>query len=81
MEIEIYQMTYKNENSLNDIRILGEEFVRNNGNKGILIINNKKMKFPKKGVISLKNIAKNKIKMILKKTFLIKALCSKIVNH
>ena len=57
-------MTYKNENNLNDFRILGEEFVRNNGNKGILIINNKKIKFPQKGIISLKNIGKNKIKMI-----------------
>ena len=50
MEVEIYQMTYKmkrkKENEmkhLNEIRILGDEFVLNNLNKGSMIINNKKI--------------------------------------
>ena len=59
-------MIYKKENGINNFRILGEEFVRNNKNKGILIINNKKMKFPKKGIVSYNDFKQNKILMMLK---------------
>ena len=48
MEVERYKMIYtKNLSTLfeNDyIRILGNDFVKNNKNKGKLIINNKKYK-------------------------------------
>ena len=58
-------MIYKidsNEN-IGNLRILGEDFVKNNINKGKLIISNKKLFF--KGVISINNIKINKIKMII----------------
>ena len=44
MDKEIYKMTYKIENNIEELRIVGEEFVKNNRNKSILIINNKKIK-------------------------------------
>ena len=55
----------KNEN--NNIRILGYDFVKNNENKGKLIINNKKYKL--KEFINIKEFKKDKIKiyMILSK--------------
>ena len=43
MEVEIYKMTFKR-NYTNELIILGEEFVKNNKNKGFLIIDNKKIK-------------------------------------
>ena len=65
MDFEIYKMVYEKVNNKTALIILGEEFVRNNGNKGLLIINNKKIKLPPGGIISLNNIKKNKIQMIL----------------
>ena len=61
-------MIYKTDSNKNtsNLRILGEDFVKNNINKGKLIINNKKLFF--KGVISINNIKINKIKMILCKS-------------
>ena len=41
--MEIYIMTYKIENDQKKLKLLGEEFVKNNKNKGKLIINNKKV--------------------------------------
>ena len=67
MEIEIFKMQYKKEKNINNLRIFGEEFIKNNRNKGLLIINNKKIKFPLKGIISLDEIKKSTIKMILTK--------------
>ena len=58
-------MRYQIEKNSNELRILGEEFVINNKNKGILIINNKKHHI--KSVISKDNIEKKKIKMALNK--------------
>ena len=43
MEVDIYKMLYKIKNTNINLRILGDIFVRNNKNKGKLIINNKKM--------------------------------------
>ena len=42
MELEIYKMLYNRVN--NNLRILGNNFVKNNKNKGKLIVNNKKQK-------------------------------------
>ena len=42
MEMEKYLMTYEIDKDQNDIRVLGEEFVRNNKNKGFMIYKNKK---------------------------------------
>ena len=39
MEVELYKMIYKKENNITDLRILGEEFIKNNRNKGLLVIN------------------------------------------
>ena len=66
MEVELYKMIYKKENEINNIRILGEEFIINK-NKGVLVVNNKKKKFPLNGIISFNQIKNNKIKMLLKK--------------
>ena len=68
MEVELYKMIYKKENiNTNDLRILGEVFVKNNRNKGLLITNNKKKTFPLKGLISFDEMKNNKIKMVLKR--------------
>ena len=64
MEAEIYKMTYKIGKNQRNLRILGEDFVKNNRNKGFLNINNKK--YPLKEIISANNIEPNKIKIILK---------------
>ena len=61
MEVEIYKMRYRKRNSnSNELIILGEEFVKNNKNKGYLIVNNKKKKLYSKDVISNKNLPKIK---------------------
>ena len=65
MELEIFKLTHKKEIKANNLRILGEEFVKNNKNKGKLIINNKK--YPLKVFISDYVLKERKIKMILRK--------------
>ena len=65
MEIEKYKMIYKIENKSNNLRILGDDFVKNNINKGKLIINNKK--FSLKSIISINEVKKGKIEIILLK--------------
>ena len=79
MEIELYKMKYNIGENSKDIRILGDIFVKNNINKGALIINNKKVSL--KNIIRANDIKNNKIKIILNKTFIIEAACLKIVNH
>ena len=66
MENEIYKLIY-DINKQNNIRILGENFVRNNKNKGKII--NKNKKYPLSDLIEQKDITNNtlKIKMILSK--------------
>ena len=64
MEAELYKMTYKFEKN-KVLRILGEEFVKNNRNKGKLIINNRK--FFLEGELLINKIKKNNIKMKLNK--------------
>ena len=59
-------MIYKISKDTDSLRILGENFVNNNGNKGNIIINNKKEKI--KGILPIKNLRKNKIKMVLSKS-------------
>ena len=58
MEFEIYEMIYKIGKDIKDLRILGDIFVKNNKNKGKLIINNKK--YPIKSYISINNKEKKK---------------------
>ena len=41
MEMEKYLMIYEIDKDQNIIRVLGEEFARNNKNKGIMIYKNK----------------------------------------
>ena len=66
MKIQFYTMIYKIKSNKNKLRILGDEFIENNFNKGTLIINNKKSVL--KNEISIKNMKKKelKIKMLLK---------------
>ena len=65
MEVEIYKMTFKKRNNANELIILGEEFVKNNMNKGFLIIDNKKIKLNSKYDISNVNFSQKKIKLVL----------------
>ena len=67
MEYDLYKAIYKIENNdnSNSIRIIGEDFVKNNKNKGLLIINNKKVSL--KSMMSINNIKDIKIKIILNK--------------
>ena len=65
MEIEIFKMKYKIENSSEGLIILGEDFVKNNRNKGKLIIGYRKCIM--EATLSIDNLKKNKIKMILNK--------------
>ena len=68
MEVEIYKMRYKlpkNNRTKDNLRILGDNFVNNNENKGNIIINNKKERI--KSIISFYNLKKNSIKMVLTK--------------
>ena len=65
MEVEIYKMTFKKRNNANELIILGEEFVKNNKNKGFLIIDNKKIKLNSKYDISNVNFSQKKIKLVL----------------
>ena len=65
MEVEIYKMTFKKRNNANELIILGEEFVKNNMNKGFLIIDNKKKKLNSKYDISNVNFSQKKIKLVL----------------
>ena len=58
-------MSYRTEDNSSELRILGDYFVKNNKNKGKLIINNKKCSI--KDIVLFKNINKNKIYMILGK--------------
>ena len=65
MEEEIYIMEYKISKSIKNLRILGENFVKNNKNRGNIIINNKKKSII--SIISIDYLKKNKIKMIINK--------------
>ena len=42
MDINIYKLIYKKSKNTDKLRILGENFVINNENKGNIIMNNKK---------------------------------------
>ena len=63
MEVELYKMAYKIEKDIDKIRILGEDFVKNNINKGKLSINHKK--YPLKEFVSSIGNESIKMKMIL----------------
>ena len=67
MEMEKYLMLYEIDKDQNALRVLGEEFVRNNRNKGIMIYKNKK--YSLKGLFRPFDIKYNKlkIKMLLSK--------------
>ena len=79
MEVVKYIMEYKIEDKSKNLRILGDIFVENNKNKGVLVINNKK--FPLKSIISINDFKKNKIKIILSKSINNRAGMFKNVNH
>ena len=66
MELEIYKMLYNRANN-NNLRILGNNFVKNNKNKGKLIVNNKKQKITEFINIILINDNRIKIKLLLSK--------------
>ena len=79
MEADLYIMTYENKKHL--IRILGEEFVKNNKNKGKLIINNKK--YPLTGSVLKTDILKsekNRLKMLLNKNIYNKSYMFKDIS-
>ena len=63
MKVERHKMTYKIDNKefKNKLRILGRDFVKNNSNKGKVIINNKKYKIDE--FITNENNKDNKIKI------------------
>ena len=64
MNWERYTMIYNPKISTNELRILGKEFVKNNGNKGKLIINNKKYNLLEFNPINNFNADKLKINMV-----------------
>ena len=74
----------KNRKALNNkiIRVLGEEFIRNNRNKCKFIINNKKCNLIESDLLVHQILKKMKLKSncYLKIIFLIKVICLKIVN-
>ena len=67
METEIYKMVYKINKNMTNLTILGEEFAKNNKNKGKLVIKNKKFRL--KNIIKIEDNKKTifKIKMILRR--------------
>ena len=65
MEAEIYKMKYNASKNTETLRILGETFVKNNENKGKIIINNKKEII--KDFVPINSLKQGKIKMILSK--------------
>ena len=65
MNWERYTMIYNPKISFNDLRILGKIFVKNNANKGRLIINNKKYNLLEFNPINNFNEDNLKISMIL----------------
>ena len=64
MELEIYELKYKKVENNNNLRILGEDFVKNNRNKAKLIINNKK--YLPESLILINNVKKIKNKTNIK---------------
>ena len=83
MEEEKYSMTYQNKKNCN-LKIFGKNFVRNNKNKAKIILKNKKIQLteiiPKEKMKGNKS-KQIKVKVILKKITMIKALCLMTVNH
>ena len=61
MENERYMLHYEIKKYNNTIKILGEEFVRNNKNKGRIIYNNKI--YPLQSLFQLEDIKSNKLKI------------------
>ena len=48
MEIEVYELIYKNEKDNEDIRLLGKDFYKRNKSYGYIIYKNKKFKLQEK---------------------------------
>ena len=61
--MERYRMFYEIKKKSNYIRILGEEFVKNNKNKGYIIYNNKK--YPLQKLLSCQNFKNDKLKIMM----------------
>ena len=68
-------MIYKIEKNKTHLRILGKEFVENNGNKGFLIINNKKFRLKE-----IEEIKKRKIILMINKNIYNKSCMFKNCN-
>ena len=66
MDLERYKMIYKLKNSKDNLRLLGKEFVENNKNKGVIVINNKKYNLTEFNPIINYNKEELKIYLILK---------------
>ena len=83
METKSYIMLYKIsciDKNREKIRILGDYFCRNNNNKGILIINNKKAKLKEYIEINTKKENQIKIKLELNKNICDKSYMFKDCN-
>jgi len=83
MEVEKYSMVYQYKKNMN-LKIFGKIFVQNNRNKAKVILKNKNIKLAE--IIPKEKIKGNKseeikVKVILKKIIMIKALCSMTVNQ
>ena len=85
MEFERFTMIYDQKKIKNNLRILGDSFVKNNKNKGKLIISNKKYNL--KEFYSIDNINKDKIKIgliynkyIFNKSFIFKN-CKALIHY
>ena len=61
MEMERYRMFYEIKKKSNYIRILGEEFVKNNKNKGYIIYKHKK--YPLQGLLAFQHPKNDKLKI------------------
>ena len=73
--MDLYRLKYKLEKNNSKIRILGKKFIENNGNKGFLIINNKKISLTE--VAQIKN---DKIILMLNKNIYNKTCMFKNCN-
>ena len=84
MEIERYTLSYEKNKNNGFTRLLGEEFVKNNKNKGRIIYKNKI--YPLQGVFLLKNFMGDilKIHMLLSKNTYNKSFmfkdCSSLIS-
>ena len=68
MKLEMYSLAYRKNKDENYLKIFGKEFVKNNSNKCILIINNKKFSLSEYITIKNPQIDEVKIKLLFHKS-------------